>query len=266
MDIAVWLRNLGLERYETAFRENEVTAENLPKLTADDLKEIGVTAVGHRRVLLEAIVALREGSTASAVRPQSEAQEVVSRSRLADQQSTQAERRQLTVMFCDLVGSTALSGRFDPEDLRGVISAYHRCCAELVERNGGFVAKYMGDGVLAYFGYPKAHEHDSERAVRAGLAVVDALPKLTNAAGVPLQVRVGIATGLVVVGDLIGAGAAREQAVVGGTPDLPARLQALAEPGAVVISSSTRRLTGGLFDYCDLGSVALKGLAEHVPA
>jgi len=169
-------------------------------------------------------------------------------------------------MFCDLVGSTALSARLDPEDLRGIITAYHRCCTELVERNGGFVAKYMGDGVLAYFGYPQAHEHDAERAVRAGLNLVEAVPKLATNGGAPLQVRVGIATGVVVVGDLIGAGAAQEQTVVGETPNLAARLQALAEPGAVVIAASTRRLTGGLFDYRDLGTMALKGFAENVPA
>jgi class 3 adenylate cyclase len=177
-----------------------------------------------------------------------------------------AERRQLTVMFCDLVGSTALSARLDPEDLRSVIGAYHKCVAETIARFDGFVAKYMGDGVLAYFGYPKAHEHDAERAVRAGLALVEAVPKLATTAGSPLQVRVGIATGLVVVGDLIGAGAAQEQAVVGETPNLAARLQVLAEPGAVVIASSTRRLTGGLFEYRDLGTVPLKGFAENVPA
>jgi class 3 adenylate cyclase len=169
-----------------------------------------------------------------------------------------AERRQLTVKFCDLVGSTELSGKLDPEDLRGIIGAYHRCCTELIERNGGFVAKYMGDGVLAYFGYPQAHEHDAERAVRAGLGLVEAVPKLQTASTAPLRVRIGIATGLVVVGDLIGAGAAQEQAVVGETPNLAARLQALAEPGAVVIASSTRRLTGGLFEYRDLGAVALR--------
>jgi class 3 adenylate cyclase len=148
-------------------------------------------------------------------------------------------------MFCDLVGSTALSAGLDPEDLRGIITAYHRCCTELVERNGGFVAKYMGDGVLAYFGYPQAHEHDAEHAVRSGLALVEAVPKLETLPGVPLQVRVGIATGLVVVGDLIGAGTAQEHAVVGETPNLAARLQTLAEPGAVVIASTTHRLTGG---------------------
>src|SRR6202008_1969266 len=147
-----------------------------------------------------------------------------------------------------------------------VITTYHRCCTEWIERNGGFVAKYMGDGVLAYFGYPQAHEHDAERAVRAGLGLVEAVPKLVTNAGLPLQVRIGIATGLVVVGDLIGAGAAQEQAVVGETPNLAARLQALAKPGAVVIASSTRRLTGGLFEYRDLGAFELKGFAENVAA
>jgi len=172
-----------------------------------------------------------------------------------------AERRHLTVMFCDLVGSTTLSARLDPEDLREIIGAYQRCCAVLVELNGGFVAKYMGDGVLAYFGYPQAHEDDAERAVRAGLALVEAVPKLTTAAGSPLQVRVGIATGLVVVGDLIGAGAAQEQAVVGETPNLAARLQAIAEPDTVVIAESTRKLLGNLFELQDLGARDLKGIA-----
>ncbi|MGA7994050.1 MAG: adenylate/guanylate cyclase domain-containing protein [Bradyrhizobium sp.] len=178
---------------------------------------------------------------------------------------TDAERRQLTIMFCDLVGSTALSTRFDPEDMQEIVGAYHRCCADLIVKAGGFVARYMGDGVLVYFGYPQAHEHDAERAVRAGLALVEAVPKLKTAAGVPLQVRVGIATGIVVVGNLIEAETTQEHEVVGETPNLAARLQALAEPGTVVISSSTHRLTGGLFHYRDLGPVALKGFAETVP-
>src|SRR6185312_16416972 len=152
------------------------------------------------------------------------------------------------------------------EDLRGIIGAYHRCCTELVGRHGGFVAKYIGDGVLAYFGYPKAHEHDAERAIRAALALIEAVPKLETGSRVSLQVRIGIATGLVVVGDLIGKGAAQEQAVVGETPNLAARLQALAEPGAVVISASTHGLTGGLFEYRNLGTVVLKGFAENVSA
>ena len=178
-----------------------------------------------------------------------------------------AERRQLTVMFCDLVGSTALSARLDPEDLREIIGAYHRCCAEQITKAGGFVAKYMGDGVLAYFGYPRAHEDDAERGVRAGVALIEAVPAL-HVAGhdAALEVRVGIATGLVVVGDLIGEGAAQEQGVVGETPNVAARLQALAEPGQVVISHSTRRLTGGMFEYRDLGRLTLKGYSDPVQA
>jgi class 3 adenylate cyclase/tetratricopeptide (TPR) repeat protein len=176
-----------------------------------------------------------------------------------------AERRQLTVMFCDLVGSTALSTRLDPEDTREIISAYHRCCAETITRSGGFVAKYMGDGLLAYFGYPQAHEDDAERAVRTGLALVAQVAKLTVTSGYTPQIRVGIATGLVVVGDLIGEGAAQEHGVVGETPNLAARLQGLAAPGQVVISARTHRLTEGLFDFHDLGAVALKGFAEPVP-
>jgi class 3 adenylate cyclase/predicted ATPase len=175
-----------------------------------------------------------------------------------------AERRQLTVMFCDLVGSTALASCLDPEDLRDVIGTYQKCAAEVIGRFDGFVAKYMGDGVLAYFGYPQAHEDDAERAVRVGLALIEAVAALETAASGPLQVRVGIATGLVVVGDLIGHGAAQEQAVVGETPNLASRLQALAESGTVIIAPSTRRLTGGLFDYEDLGAVQIKGFAAPV--
>jgi class 3 adenylate cyclase/tetratricopeptide (TPR) repeat protein len=261
VDVAAWLRGLGLERYEPAFRDNGIDAEILPKLTVEDLKDIGLTRVGDRRKLLEAISALRELTLPSPVVEQP------SDTRGATAApSSEAERRQLTVMFCDLVGSTALSARLDPEDLRSVIGAYHRCAAAVIQRAGGFVAKYMGDGVLAYFGYPRADEHDAERAVRAGLALVEAVAGLDTAAGTPLQVRVGIGTGLVVVGDLIGEGASQEQAVVGETPNLAARLQGLAAPGAVVIAESTRRLTGGLFDYGDLGSVEIKGLAAPVVA
>jgi class 3 adenylate cyclase len=169
-----------------------------------------------------------------------------------------AERRQVTVMFSDLVGSTALSARMDPEDLREVISAYQKCVAETVQRFGGFVAKYMGDGVLVYFGYPQAHEDDAERAVRAGLELAATVGSLKAAS--PLQTRVGIATGLVVVGDLVGLGEARERGIVGETPNLAARLQGFAEPNAVVIAESTRRLLGGLFELADLGAIHLKGL------
>ena len=254
MDVAEWLRKLGLEQYEPAFRENKIGPDLLASLTAEDLKDLGVTLVGDRRRLLGAIAALQSPPVEPAAphtRPTVKAE---------------AERRQLTVMFCDLVGSTALSARLDPEDLRAIIGAYHRCCAEVIERAGGFVAKYVGDGVLAYFGYPAAHEDDAERAVRAGLQLVEAVPGLDAAAAGPLQVRIGISTGLVVVGDLIGEGAAQEQAVVGETPNLAARLQALAEPGTVVIGPRTRRLTGGLFEYVDLGAVEIKGFATPVAA
>ena len=169
-------------------------------------------------------------------------------------------------MFVDLVGSTALSARLDPEDMREIIGAYHHCCAEQITKAGGFVAKYMGDGVLAYFGYPQAHEDDAERAVRGALSLVESVPILRTGHEAALQVRVGIGTGLVVVGDLIGEGDARERGVVGDTPNLAARLQALAEPGQVVISNSTRRLTGGMFDYRDLGRLTLKGLFDPAQA
>ena len=175
-----------------------------------------------------------------------------------------AERRQVTVMFSDLVGSTALSARMDPEDLREVISAYQKCVAETVQRFGGFVAKYLGDGVLVYFGYPQAHEDDAERAVRAGLELIEAVAGLRS--GAPLQARVGIATGLVVVGDLIGTGSAQEQAVVGETPNLAARLQSVAEPNTVVIAENTRKLLGNLFELQDLGAREVKGIAEPVGA
>jgi class 3 adenylate cyclase len=255
--IADWLKKLGMSEYREKFTENDIDMAVLPDLTDQHLKDLGVS-LGHRLRMLRAIRELG-GASVAAVTPSAPLPtETTGRD--------EAERRQLTVMFCDLVGSTALSGRLDPEDLRTVISVYHGCCSDLVEHHGGFVAKYMGDGVLAYFGYPQAHEHDAERAVRAGLDLVEAVPKLVTNAGSPLQARVGIATGLVVVGDLIGTGVAQEQAVVGETPNLAARLQALAEPGGVVIASGTRKLTGGLFEYRDLGAVALKGFRDDVPA
>ena len=254
MDIAAWLQGLGLERYAPAFRDNEIDWEALPKLTAEDLKDLGVVLGGHRRKLLDAIAALGAEAPAAGT--------AASRDAAAP---ADAERRQLTVMFCDLVGSTELSSRLDPEDLREVIAAYHRAVADVVAGFDGFVAKYMGDGVLVYFGYPRAHEDDAERAVRAGLGLVDAVGRL-DVKSVELQARVGIATGLVVVGDLIGKGSAQEQSVVGETPNLAARLQALAEPDAVVIAAGSRRLVGDLFEYHDLGAVEVKGIARPVPA
>ena len=258
MDVASWLRSLGLEQYEAAFRENAITEKLLPSLTAEDLKDLGVSIVGHRRALLNAIADL--SSSTHALQAPSAAMETVT----APGKDTAAERRQVTVMFSDLVGSTALSTRMDPEDLREVISAYQTCVAETVGRFGGFIAKFMGDGVLVYFGYPQAHEDDAERAVRAGLELVVAVGALKTHA--PLQTRVGIATGLVVVGDLIGSGASQEQAIVGETPNLAARVQGIAEPNNVVIAESTRKLVGNLFELEDLGIQDLKGIAGAVRA
>jgi class 3 adenylate cyclase len=255
VDVAAWLHGLGLQRYEQAFRDNEIDARVLPRLTAEDLKDLGVTLVGHRRRLLDAIAALVAEVPAAVVTTAS--RETSAR--------VDAERRQLTVMFCDLVGSTELSTRLDPEDLREVIGAYHGAVGEIVSWFGGFVSRYMGDGVLIYFGYPQAHEDDAERAVRAGLSALDAVGRL-DIKSVKLQTRVGIATGLVVVGDLIGAGSAQEQSVVGETPNLAARLQTLAEPDTVVIAAGTRRLVGDLFEYRDLGAVQIKGITAPVPA
>jgi class 3 adenylate cyclase len=258
MDVVVWLRSLGLEEYEAAFRDNKINERVLPSLTAEDLKELGVTALGHRRILLDAIAALRADARGKA--PSVDA--ATASSAPSAHPEDRAERRQVTVMFSDLVGSTALSARMDPEDLREVISAYQKCVADTVQRFGGFVAKFMGDGVLVYFGYPQAHEDDAERAVRAGLELVAAVGALKTQA--PLQTRVGIATGLVVVGDLIGSGASQEQAIVGETPNLAARLQGVAEPNAVVIAESTRKLVGNLFELEDLGAQDLKGISAPV--
>ena len=256
MDLGGWLRSLDLEEYEAAFHKNHIDEVVLPNLTAEDLRDLGVGSIGHRRKLLDAIALLRDDAEAKAPPPKTPS---VPRS----SQDT-AERRQVTVMFCDLVGSTALSGRMDPEDLREVISAYQKCVAETVQRFGGFVAKYMGDGVLVYFGYPQAHEDDPERAVRAALELVEAVSALK--AAVSLQTRVGIATGLVVVGDLIGSGESQERGIVGDTPNVAARLQGIAEPNTVVIAESTRKLLGNLFDVEDLGPQDLKGIGGAVRA
>src|SRR5947209_12032826 len=250
MDVAAWLRDLGLGRYVSAFRDNDIDAEVLLKLTVEDLISIGVTSVGHRRKLLDAIASFGMAVPVAVM---------TAPARGAPAQ-VDAERRQLTVMFCDLVGSTALSTPYDPEDLRELIGGYHRAVAETVGRFDGFVAKYMGDGVLIYFGYPQAHEDDAERAVSSALAVIEAVGRLP--AREDLRVRLGIATGLAVVGDLIGEGAAQERGVVGETPNLAARLQALAMPDTLVVAEATRRQIGELFHLEDLGPQQLAGFAE----
>lgn len=253
VDVDAWLASVGLGQYAGAFRANAVDFAVLKALTADDLKEIGVGPVGDRRKLLEAIASLSAAATQS--------KEVPARAPDKD-----AERRHLTVMFVDLVGSTELSRRLDPEDMREVIRAYQNSVASEVARFEGHVAKYMGDGVLAYFGWPRAHEDEAERAVRAGLAIAAKVPSQSASLGWPLQARIGIATGLVVVGDLVGEGAAQEEAVVGDTPNLAARLQGLAAPGNVVVAEATRRLVGQTFDVEDLGPQSIKGIAGQTSA
>src|SRR6516165_7326341 len=218
MDVGGWLRSLGLGQYEALFRASDIDADILQELTEVDLEKLGVS-LGHRKRLLKAISGLAPAGTV-----------VAPSASTGGKPHDAAERRQLTVMFCDLVGSTALSVRFDPEELRDEIRAYQNTVSGVVARYDGFVAKFMGDGVLAYFGYPRAHEDDAERAVRAGLEIVAAVTRLETRGTERLAVRIGIATGLVVVGDLIGEGSAQEQSVVGETPNLAARLQALAEP------------------------------------
>ena len=246
MDIAVWLRSLGLEQYELAFRDNAIDGLVLPRLTRDDLKDIGVEQVGHRRKLLDAIAALEVPEpppSSSAVT------------------APGGERRQLTVMFCDLVGSTALSEKLDPEELGKLLHAYRTLCGDVIARYDGFVARYVGDGILTYFGWPTAHEEDAERAVRAALEIVHTVKRASSTEA--LSVRIGIATGPVVVGEAVGTGD-QSKLAVGSTPNLAARLQGLATADQIVIAASTRRLAGNAFELTDLGEHDLKGIAEPV--
>jgi class 3 adenylate cyclase/tetratricopeptide (TPR) repeat protein len=257
-DVANWLRGLGLGQYAAAFRDNAVDSALLSRLTPDDLKDLGVSLVGHRRRLLDAIAALKSSDNTNSPVPHAAnatASSVTAR-------SSDAERRQLTVMFCDLVGSTALSAQLDPEVLSDIIAAFQAICVNAVKGFGGSIAKYMGDGVLVYFGYPEAHEDDAERAVRAGLALIDAMKTAPTFSKVRPQVRIGIATGLVVVGELIGEGGAQERVAVGETLNLGARIQAAASPNSVVVSELTRRIAGAAFEYEDLGARELKGIPD----
>jgi class 3 adenylate cyclase/predicted ATPase len=251
--IAEWLASIGLGEYTQRFADNAIDLSVIRDLTEQDLKDLSVL-LGHRRKILRAIAELDGVAPA----PIETATEPVPRD--------EAQRRHLTVMICDLVGSTALSARLDPEDMRVVIDAYHAACARITRTYDGFLAEFRGDGILAYFGYPLAHEDDAERTVRAGLDIIAAVARLETRAAEPLAVRIGIATGVVVIGDLSGEGALREHAVVGDTPNLAARLQALAEPGTIVVAASTRRLLGDLFHLRDLGRHEVKGIAEPVAA
>ena len=260
-DLGRWLEELGLGKYTAAFAQNAVDANVLPDLTGDDLKDIGVTAVGDRRKLLRAIASLAEDGDDPA--PATRDAQTGSADRVA---SAAAERRQLTIMFCDLVGSTELSHRLDPEDLREVMRRYQDAVARAVTTYAGHVAKYLGDGVLAYFGWPQAHEDQAERAVRAALDAVAAVSGLQLGSGVELRARAGIATGQVVIGDLVGEAGRDADAVSGETPNLAARLQGIAEPGQIAVGETTRRLIGDAFELEDLGARELKGFPEPVPA
>ena len=250
--LAEWLAQVELGRLESTFRDNGIDLDVVRSLTDSDLKELGLT-LGDRKRVLAAAAMIASPAAITALRPEPE---ITPRH--------EPERRQLTVMFCDLVGSGAMSARLDPEDMRLVIRAYQDACSGVVARYDGFIAQFLGDGILAYFGYPRAHEDDAERAVRAGLEIVAAVGTLELRVEEQLRIRIGIATGVVVVGDQIGRGFDQHHAVVGDAPNLAARLQALAEPGTIVISDATRRLLAEHFRLRSLGRHELKGLLEPV--
>jgi class 3 adenylate cyclase/tetratricopeptide (TPR) repeat protein len=256
MDVGGWLRSLGLGKYEQAFITNAIDSDVLPELTEIDFEKLGIP-LGDRKRLMKAIRAMAAAPAGAAAGRDIGA---------GAQDLPPAERRHLTVMICDLVGSTALSARLDPEDMGAVIDAYQATCARITLSYDGFIADFRGDGIFAYFGYPRAHEDDAERTVRAALEIVAAVMRLETRAGEPLSVRIGIATGLVVVGDLGGKGSLREHSVVGDAPNIAARLQTLAEPNTIVVAESTRRLLGNLFRLRDLGPHGLKGIGGPVGA
>lgn len=264
-DIESWLAELGLEKYVSAFTDAEIEFADLAYLTDEDLKEVGLP-VGPRRRVNEAIKSLRTGSGSNIQEPEASASKQSTPDVISPTPSSDAERRHLTVVFVDLVGSTEMATRMDAEDMRDVITSYQNTVAGVVSRFEGFVAKFMGDGVLCYFGWPRANEDDAERAVRAGLSIIDAVKKTKAANGSPLSTRVGIATGVVIVGDLIGSGATQEAAVVGETPNLAARLQGIAGLNQLVVAKETQRLLGTIFDLSPLGGQDLKGIAGPVNA
>ena len=261
-NVSRWLEHLGLGQYADAFEQGAIDWDVLPDLDHEILKELGVQPPGHRLRILKAVQALGTDGSSEDIPDSGRAESTQGKAISGD-----AERRQLTVMFCDLAGSTALSQKLDPEEMREINRAYQDACKAAIERFEGYVARYMGDGVLAYFGYPQAHEDDAERAIHAGLAIVESVTGIEPPDGSPqvaLAVRLGIATGPVVVGDLIGEGASQENAVVGDTPNLAARLQGLAAPNAVVVGPGTHELAAGRFDYENLGNHDLKSISEAV--
>jgi class 3 adenylate cyclase/tetratricopeptide (TPR) repeat protein len=260
-EVTNWLQALGLDQYAVAFEENELELDQLIDLDDADLKDLGITIMGHRKKLfraIEAMASLQPDKTGGVISSSTEQPFATP--------ASEAERRQLTVMFCDLVGSTELSQQFDPEDLQNLIAAYQAACNKAIQSFDGYVARYMGDGMLVYFGYPVAHEDDAERAVRSGLAIIEEVASLDLSYDVQLAVRVGIATGLVVAGDIIGEGASEEHSVLGETPNLAARLQGIAPAGGVIIAESTRRLVEGRVKVETLKPVFVKGFSEAIQA
>jgi predicted ATPase/class 3 adenylate cyclase len=262
VDVTRWLNEIGLPQYVELFRAHNIDRDVLSSLTVEDLKELGIASLGHRKKLLAAIASLTDAPAAG--QAGRSAPEAESRRPSPLPPPIDAERRQLTVMFCDLVGSTPLAASLDPEDLRDLVRAYHACCADIVGKFDGSVAQYLGDGVMVRFGYPRAHEDDAERAVRCGLDMIKAVGELSAPKGITLEVRIGLATGIVVVGDQLGSGPTQERAAVGETPNLAARVQAVAAPNSLVVSESTWRLAGSAFDYDDLGPRELKGIPGAV--
>lgn len=258
-DVAKWLDRLGLGQYESVFAENDIDIDILSELTEDDLKSIGVS-LGHRKKIL------REIKGQALPQETGMAAEPISQNETVPSLREQGERRHMTVLFADMVGSTKLSSELDPEDYQTVLRAYQEACAVAIARYDGFVARYMGDGVLAYFGYPRAHEDDAERAVRAAKEIIESVSALEPRPGLDLKTRIGIATGEVVVGETIGEGASEETTVAGETPNLAARLQGIAQPDTVVISARTRRLIRERFTLQNLGPQTLKGIAHLVEA
>jgi class 3 adenylate cyclase len=257
-DLRDWLQKNNLEQYADAFEANDIDLDILPDLNDHDLEQLGVS-LGNRRRLLKAIAERDSAATSSRAADLQPA-------KAADlEPAPDAERRQVTVLFCDMVGSTALSGEVDPEVLGNLIRRYQDVAAGAIGRFGGFVAKFMGDGVLAYFGFPRAFEDAAERAVRAAIAIVAEIGDIERPDGARLQARVGIATGLIVVGEIVGTGTAQERTIVGETPNLAARLQALAAPDTILISETTQNLLGGLFQLEPAGEHELKGFARPIP-
>ena len=281
LQLADWLAGMNLQYYESVFQANDIGFALLPQITADDLRDIGITSVGHRRLLLQAIGKLNEaalpasrsggeghvnGIATSAAHAHENSLSLLPSAGAASAAHQPHQHRLLTVMFCDLVGSTELSGTLDAEDLQSLVQTYRECIGAIIQKHKGFIAQYLGDGVLVYFGYPRISESDCERALRAALDTLRAVQSLPAMAGAKLQVRIGIATGMVVIGQLVGAGDTHEVGAIGETPNLAARMQGLASPGGVVVSGATRDAAGDLFEFRSLGPVVVKGLSRSVVA